>query len=110
MFHVQSYFDVLASRTVPISLARTIRHVPLLNCQVNRDNTIPPVVEGEFVTHQGIVSPTGNVMAIKCLRLLSRHLEEGVGVMFSLVATVLLGAHVHTACSLWDLHLVTTRA
>ncbi|KIM60296.1 hypothetical protein SCLCIDRAFT_959669 [Scleroderma citrinum Foug A] len=79
MFHIRSYFAALASRTVPISLARTTRHVPRLDGQVNRDNTIPPVVEGDFVTHRGIAGPTGKVVAIKCLRLLSRHYEEGVG-------------------------------
>ena len=109
MFHIRSYFAVLASRTVPISLARTTRHVPRLDGQVNRDNTIPSVVEGDFVTHRGIAGPTGKVVAIKCLRLLSRHYEEGVGVMSSLVTTVLLGINVYTiACSLWDLHLDTT--
>lgn len=56
------------------SLAQVAQHVPHLDGWVNPDETIPLLVDGDFVICRGSLNPTGKIIAIKSHRL-SRDYE-----------------------------------
>ncbi|KIM60310.1 hypothetical protein SCLCIDRAFT_1216910 [Scleroderma citrinum Foug A] len=57
------------------SLAQILQRLPRLDRQVNRDETIPLMVDGDFITFQGSLNPTGKIIAIRSSRILSRDYE-----------------------------------
>ena len=87
------------------SLAQVAQHVPHLDGWVNADETIPSLVDGDFVIFRGSLNPTGKIIAIKSHRLSRDY--EGMEVMSSFVFAV-LGSHIYVACPPPNPHLVTT--
>lgn len=103
--HVHPSCDVRITSIMP-SLAQILQRLPRLDGQVNRADTIPPLVDGDFITFQGSLNPTEKIIAIKRPRFLSRD-DEGVEVMSSFVFAV-LESHIYVAFSPRNHHLVTT--
>ncbi|KIM60303.1 hypothetical protein SCLCIDRAFT_26660 [Scleroderma citrinum Foug A] len=75
---------------MPSFLAQATQHVPLLDGQVDRDKTVPPLVDGDFITFQGSLNPTGKVIAIKRPRFLSRDDKEMELVLHGIIIWSLL--------------------
>ena len=88
------------------SLTQVARRVPRLDGEVNRDQTIPPLVDGDFVIFRGFLNFTGRIIVIKRHRFMSRN-YEGIEVMSSFIFAV-PWSHIYAAYSPGDHHLVTT--